>query len=1007
MAVVVCEKAIAENTRPQDCPEVGAIHGGRIVDGGPTTQKAISPARPDDPESEIIAAVQNTAEYFPLCLTEDNFADRESVMAYRPPWDGELTKAADGLFSKESWARYRGPMGGQGYVNTVTGEVRYTGSARDDVGEGYHGADPDVEDTAAAKLTYADGNEVAAATADALDIDIDSLRAATKETYGESMDAESVARQAVTVATDRGDQAVRDVIGAIAEMDVDAVSDDEFYDDDDDDTPEGENQWDTDYWTTDEWKTATAASPSLDARLTQKDWQPYEGPRGGQGWYNPQTNEVRYQDGRPDDDDIEGADGELGDIGFRDVDAGHILSVGVGEFDWDTGSREWTDETIRVTTATPNKITGMTADGTELSFNPTNLEVGNYRINGLYQQTPETDPTDLIPDEKILEPTEFDDLAIGDFVVLEHYGRHYGGQIIAEDEAFDGSPAYTVQYPSGETGDLYIHSMGDGQADPRLLGVAADLALPERYADKYDPIEVDGMPAGDGADHVVPFGHGAVILGSAWEWGVDEVWSTSDGHPRFSAGRGGDPDVMNTDTFGYAYPGKEGVPEPGWYKNPDKPKIRDDEPRDFLGIVGETGPVDTSYDPDPELVEANSLDLEAAAASMQQVIESERDAFEFTEAKKHAGELVADGATYDALVDVIAHGLESIGKSVDREKPLNKAADIALNGVKRYLHEQAQPHPTYDGDLSLGSVDPEFRDDFVSTLAEPTEQRMESIMKGWVDGQGSMVDEHTIPLYLSAADEYPNEFLPTRNDPDEVLDAYHDKTGGVVSQTVTSSSPNMDADQHAIQEYREKTVEAFREAFGDTITVFRGYNPDDHSKGKQAREALQADDPPDTIAIRNGVLNSWSTDPMVAHQFSIWTNEDTPGVVLKRELPVEDIWGASDTAPGLWAKEAEIIAGNPEEVGEFDRENVFLPEEFDPATEARQMVEGTDETAEKAAADGETLRLDWELSSVGWLHRLLAARDSDGDLAKAAPVPHSWWRTFETRRPVRTIEGDI
>lgn len=39
----------------------------------------------------------------------------------------------------------------------------------------------------------------------------------------------------------------------------------------------------------------------LEGGRIEKDWVPFEGPKGGTGWYNTHTNEVRYQDEKPDE----------------------------------------------------------------------------------------------------------------------------------------------------------------------------------------------------------------------------------------------------------------------------------------------------------------------------------------------------------------------------------------------------------------------------------------------------------------------------------------------------------------------------------------------------------------------------------------------------------------------------------------------------------------------------------------------------------------------------------
>lgn len=47
----------------------------------------------------------------------------------------------------------------------------------------------------------------------------------------------------------------------------------------------------------------------VDSSTFDKSWQPYEGPQGGEGWYNPETDEVRYQEGKPDESSGETDDG--------------------------------------------------------------------------------------------------------------------------------------------------------------------------------------------------------------------------------------------------------------------------------------------------------------------------------------------------------------------------------------------------------------------------------------------------------------------------------------------------------------------------------------------------------------------------------------------------------------------------------------------------------------------------------------------------------------------------
>jgi len=75
-------------------------------------------------------------------------------------------------------------------------------------------------------------------------------------------------------------------------------------------------------------------------------------------------------------------------------------------------------------------------------------------------------------------------------------------------------------------------------------------------------------------------------------------------------------------------------------------------------------------------------------------------------------------------------------------------------------------------------------------------------------------------------------------------------------------------------------------------------------------------------------LESWSTFPDHAEEFA--TEGDDDGVLITTEIPIDEVWGASHTTPGLTEDENEIIVG-AEGSKEYNPEQIHDPTEDDMA----------------------------------------------------------------------------
>ncbi|MFP4218944.1 MAG: KTSC domain-containing protein, partial [Salinarchaeum sp.] len=180
---------------------------------------------------------------------------------------------------------------------------------------------------------------------------------------------------------------------------------------------------------------------------------------------------------------------------------------------------------------------------------------------------------------------------------------------------------------------------------------------------------------------------------------------------------------------------------------------------------------------------------------------------------------------------------------------------------------------------------------------------------GWREERdGSLLNSDTAELWGAAIDTTGNDNVPddAAADPDTVGDPLPAAEG---DEPVT-----------AIGDSISVTRETLRETFGDTVPVARGVS------GEFAEEIREAAENGEDIDIEHRALESWSTFPAHAERFA--QEGDDGGIIIRTEIPVDEVWGSSHTTPGLAEEENELIVGKdgPES---YSPENIYTPDDGD------------------------------------------------------------------------------
>jgi hypothetical protein len=162
-----------------------------------------------------------------------------------------------------------------------------------------------------------------------------------------------------------------------------------------------------------------------------------------------------------------------------------------------------------------------------------------------------------------------------------------------------------------------------------------------------------------------------------------------------------------------------------------------------------------------------------------------------------------------------------------------------------------------------------FRDVFDERYPEAADD-MRSMSRGW---EGSMyAAKNAAPLIQHAMDKTGNDTLPE-----------YDFAGTASGEFVN------DRQKRSADAAHEFTTEVLREAFGDTVTMFRGFSKSPHggtrSEGTDAPDKLvRAAETGEPVEMEHRPCESWTFEPTTAKMYA-----GESGAVVETTVPVESI----------------------------------------------------------------------------------------------------------------------
>lgn len=259
----------------------------------------------------------------------------------------------------------------------------------------------------------------------------------------------------------------------------------------------------------------------------------------------------------------------------------------------------------------------------------------------------------------------------------------------------------------------------------------------------------------------------------------------------------------------------------------------------------------------------------------------------------------------DKVVDSL--GQMSVDEAIEGIKESNKS--ILLMGDEAMRRSSAE----VDGLTVAANADMddamEMRDVLEEEYDRYTRDDVVDMSRGW---EGAMYRaKNAAPMIQAAVKETGNETMPEYRD------------SGVAADMDVDGS-----DMRSAREASEFTTEKLREAFGDEVTVFRGFSNNPHggtaSEGTAApnrlREGKEEDEP---VEIEHRPVESWTLEPNTAKMYA-----GNDGAVAQSSVPVEEV--AMSSSVGT------IHPSENDTVLEHDGPQVYDPSQIYTGDELRE-----------------------------------------------------------------------
>ncbi len=259
-------------------------------------------------------------------------------------------------------------------------------------------------------------------------------------------------------------------------------------------------------------------------------------------------------------------------------------------------------------------------------------------------------------------------------------------------------------------------------------------------------------------------------------------------------------------------------------------------------------------------------------------------------------------------------------------------------------------------------------------LTDDQQREWEVIRSEWFF---SVYSEDTAPLFKLAAEQTGNIQVPT-DDPD----VYNVLEGESVDEIDTALFDT------AI----EYTRDVLREVYGDSVPCYRGLSPEgepsDAGSTDISRQIEEAAESGKAAEVDHRTLESWSVNPLHARNFAGASEDEDDGIIIKTEIPIEEILIAS-YAGFLTGSEDEIVAAQSE-AGTYAPEQVLTGDEIRAGGDAVELLEqaqrlAQDETPTPMKADPNTaVEIEIaDLPPVNWLQTIETDLSADTGAEKS------------------------
>lgn len=349
------------------------------------------------------------------------------------------------------------------------------------------------------------------------------------------------------------------------------------------------------------------------------------------------------------------------------------------------------------------------------------------------------------------------------------------------------------------------------------------------------------------------------------------------------------------------------------------------------------------------------------------------EAMAFRDRKKVFGNYAADVFRFGGDAETAIEGIREAVETVETDA----TEDLMDRYDFDYIYRMAADHAMETIDIesdewehsyNMGKVDSGLQSELIDHWHDKLGNRkigtIQQQMDGWSSFSG-MMSEKTAALWKTAWREYANDFVADNRDliemvnvddtdreaihqfRDELIDFFVDIFGpddGVpdpdavapedvqTGDTVQFSAPGVEGEGRVvwsdgdycdvrgphgeIHKLIPDDVEAVTDTRGRvTIPVFKGVKERSSRLTDLKADIRQGK----TVGVKQMTLDSWSTDPDSAWDFA---SRGGSGIVIRKDLPVTDIWAAGEASKRLLEYEAEVVFGHNATHMQLDDEDV-------------------------------------------------------------------------------------